>query len=118
MEQIFATQGLKHIAEKICNFLDWKSRSSLIMTNKITMNFSANSLQKWLKKCQELGHCVDSNWISTIEMAQQQKMEWSLAILFLQIHQDLIIYFEQLQVTADQLDTKCYHPLKSMSEQV
>ena len=111
MEQILATEGLRHIAEKICNFLDWKSRSSLIMTNKIAIHFSASTFQKRLKKCQEMGLCVDSNWISTIEMAQQQKMEWSLAILFFQIHQDLIIYFEQLQVTADQLDTKYYHPL-------
>ena len=105
MEQIFATEGLRHIAEKICNFLDWKSRSRLIRTNKITMNYSASTLEKWLKKCQDKGVCLASDWISIIKMAQEHKMEWSLAILFIQIH---LKFHDQLsQFTKDY-----FRPLK------
>ena len=105
MEQILATEGLRHIAEKICNFLDWKSRSMLIMTNKIAIHFSASTFQKWLNKCQENGLCVDPDWISTIKIAQEHKMEWSLTILFIQIHRK---FHDQLsQFTKDY-----FHPLK------
>ena len=105
MEQILATEGLRHIAENICNFLDWKSRSSLIMTNKIAIHFSASTFQKWLNKCQENGLCVDPDWISTIKMAKEHKMEWSLAILFIQIHQKF--HYQLSQFTKEY-----FHPLK------
>ena len=105
MEQILATEGLRHIAEKICNFLDWKSHSMLIMTNKIAIHFSASTFQKWLNKCQENGLCVDPDWISTIKMAQEHKMEWSLAILFVQIHQKF--HYQLSQFTKEY-----FHPMK------
>ena len=86
MEQIFASQGLKHIADKICKHLDSESYYRLILTNKLTINYSASTFEKWLNKCQEKGFCRDSDWISTIEIAQDHNLEWSMAILFSQIY--------------------------------
>ena len=53
MEEIFANQGLQHIAEKICLFLSPSSFQKLILTSKLMMSYSANNFQKWFLKCQK-----------------------------------------------------------------
>ena len=78
MEEIFANQGLQHIAEKICLFLSPSSFQRLILTSKFMMAYSANNFQKWFLKCQKANVLNDETvhrWKRYVEFVQEHKLD-------------------------------------------
>ena len=89
MEEIFANQGLQHIAEKICYFLPPKSFQSLILTSEFMMHYAADNFNPWFLKCQKAKLFTDfqfNKWKIFVNFAQEMERDWILAIVFKFIH--------------------------------
>ena len=88
MEEIFANQGLQHIAEKICLFLSPSSFQKLILTSKFMMSYSANNFQEWFLKCQKaqiFSEMILLRWemfVNYVQKRENDEMDWILGIIF------------------------------------
>ena len=55
------------------------------------MNYSAGTFMKTFAKCQQANLCTDKKWISLVNLAQKNNLEWILGVVFRFIysHKDL-----------------------------
>ena len=84
MEEIFANQGLRLVADRICYFLSPKSFQSLILTSKFMMSYSANNFQIWFLKCQKAKLFTDKDlkkWKNFVTFLQEHGRDWNLGII-------------------------------------
>ena len=81
MEEVLTAPGLQHIAERICKYLEPDSFQKLIVTCKAAKNFSAIISDRWLKKCQEKGLCLDKNWTNALTVLKSPKVKVYLGII-------------------------------------
>ena len=81
MVEVLTAPGLQHIAERICKYLEPDSFQKLIVTCKAAKNFSAIISDRWLKKCQEKGLCLDKNWTNALTVLKSPKVKVYLGII-------------------------------------
>ena len=81
MEEIFANSGLHCIAEIICKHLEPDSYQKLVSTSKTMKDFSAIISDRWLKKCQDKGLCLDESWTNALQDLKLPKFRFYLGII-------------------------------------
>ena len=81
MEEVLTAPGLQHIAERICKYLEPDSFQKLIVTCKGAEKFSAIISDRWLKKCQDKGLCLDESWTNALKDLKAPELKFYLGII-------------------------------------